>query len=203
MEQNVKTRKQQAQETKQRIFDVTLQLIRERGIENVQIDEISRKAGVSTGLFYNYFDSKVALITEAANMESDQYYEKVRRDYLGNLRGEKKILEFVHRISEYHEKSMNKSELKQIYAAFLTNADRGQSITNTNRPIYHILAEAVSEMASDGQLSVEVSPEDAAQHLTLLIRGVIFEYLMADETFEIGKAAEYMVLSHLNGIKRK
>ena len=35
MEQNVKTRKQQAQETKQRIFDVTLQLIRERGITGV------------------------------------------------------------------------------------------------------------------------------------------------------------------------
>lgn len=201
MEQQAKTRKQQAQETKQKLFDVTLQLIRQRGVENVQIDEITREAGVSTGLFYNYFASKAALITEAANRETDLYYEKIRENYLAGHRGEEKILAFIWFISEYHEQTLMKSELKQIYAAFLTNADRGQSITDTKRPIYAILEEGIEEMVEDGKLRPDISPEETARHLTLLIRGVIFEYLMSEDAFQMRKTAQHMVLSHLRGMK--
>ena len=55
MDHAVKKRKQQALETKQKIFQATMELIDENGVENVQIEDISRKANVSVGLFYKYF----------------------------------------------------------------------------------------------------------------------------------------------------
>ena len=58
MEQTVKKRKLQAIETKQKIFEATMELAEEKGIENVQIEDISRKANVSMGLFYKYFALK-------------------------------------------------------------------------------------------------------------------------------------------------
>ena len=202
MVQTVKKRKQQAMETKQRIFDVTMALIREKGIENVQIEEISRSAGVSMGLFYNYFASKAALITEAANQESDLYYEKVKETSLEGMRGQKKLEVFVEAVMEYHEMEMKKEELKQIYAAFLTNPDRGESITNRNRPIYTILKEAVNEMIEEGQLPSEVSIEKTVKNLIMLIRGTIFEYLLSHEACSMKEETIRLLRFYLEGLRR-
>lgn len=202
MEQTVKKRKQQAMETKQRIFDVTMSLIREKGIENVQIEEISRSAGVSTGLFYNYFASKAALITEAANQQSDFYYQQVKESILEGLRGQEKAEAFVEAVMEYHETRMKKEELKQIYAAFLTNSDRGESITDRKRPIYTVLEECVHEMMGDGQLPTAVSVEKTVKNLIMLIRGTIFEYLLNDENCSMKEETLHMLRSYLEGLRR-
>ncbi|BDX34328.1 TetR family transcriptional regulator [Mycobacterium antarcticum] len=44
--------------TRQALRTATLELALERGIDAVTIDEIARRAGVSTRTFFNYFDTK-------------------------------------------------------------------------------------------------------------------------------------------------
>ena len=202
MEQTVKKRKQQAIETKQKIFEATMELIKEKGVDHVQIEDISRKADVSMGLFYKYFANKSDVITEAINQESDLYYLEIKENYLNQLRGEDKLLEFICHIADYHENKLDKVYLKHNYATILANQNRRESITKEERPIYTILAESLDEMMQDGALASSVSVEMTARHLTMLVRGTIFEYLLSSEAFDVIGTSKHLVATYLEGLKQ-
>jgi len=201
MEQTLKKRKQQAIETKEKIFEATMELIRERGIDNVQIEDISRKANVSMGLFYKYFANKSDVVTEAINRESDIYYLQIRDTYLKELRGEEKIRCFVGYIADYHRNKLDKVDLKHNYATILANPSRRESITREERPIYSILAEGIEEMIADGILDSSVSVEMGARYITMLVRGTIFEYLLNDEEFDLEGMTVHLVATYLKGLR--
>jgi len=201
MEQTVKKRKMQAIETKQKIFEAAMELVREKGVENVQIEDISHKANISMGLFYKYFANKSDVITEAINQESDTYYQHIKEVYLSGLRGEEKLLCFVQHIADYHQNHLNKVDLKHNYSTILSNPSRRESIVREERPIYAILAECISEMTEDGVLDESLCVEAAARYLTMLVRGTIFEYLLSDDTFDVIATSGHLVATYLNGLK--
>jgi len=49
---------------RQKILDGALELFAEAGFHNTSISEIAKKAGISKGLMYNYFESKEHLLRE-------------------------------------------------------------------------------------------------------------------------------------------
>ena len=201
MEQTVKKRKLQAIETKKKIFDATMELIDEKGIDSVQIEEISRKAGVSVGLFYKYFANKSDVIMEAKHRALDEFYMGIHETFLNGLRGEEKIFRFVWHIVDYHKNKLSKEELKHMYATMLTNPSRGQLITTEKRPIYLVFHEGLQEMVEDGILEESVSVEMATHHLVMLIRGTVFEYLLTDEPSDVIGISKHLVATYLKGLK--
>jgi Transcriptional regulator len=54
----ISSRKQQALETKARIYQTALSLMEKKNYQSITIEEISKSAGVSVGAFYHYFKSK-------------------------------------------------------------------------------------------------------------------------------------------------
>lgn len=64
MEKELTNRKRQAIETRNKIYEIGVNLIKEKGYENVSIQDICQNANVSIGAFYHHFSSKENLITE-------------------------------------------------------------------------------------------------------------------------------------------
>ena len=56
------------EDRKKLILDVSLQLFAEKGYENTSIAQITKEAGISKGLFYNYFESKDQLMQELVSL---------------------------------------------------------------------------------------------------------------------------------------
>ena len=83
MEKKPTKRKLQAQETKDRIYSVALQMIEQKGYENISIEQISHKARVSVGAFYHHFSSKSDILLEIYKT-GDQYF---REKVVGRLSG--------------------------------------------------------------------------------------------------------------------
>ncbi len=54
-------RERKKDETRRRIFDAAISLFRERGFEATTVDEITEKADVGRGTFFNYFPRKEAV----------------------------------------------------------------------------------------------------------------------------------------------
>lgn len=52
------------EEKKKLIKNTALELVAEQGLHSTTISQISKRAGISKGLLYNYFESKENLITE-------------------------------------------------------------------------------------------------------------------------------------------
>jgi AcrR family transcriptional regulator len=55
-------RERKKEETRQRIFEAAVSLFRERGFEATTVDEITEKADVGRGTFFNYFPRKEAVL---------------------------------------------------------------------------------------------------------------------------------------------
>lgn len=55
-------RERKKEETRRRIFDVAISLFREKGFEATTVDEITEKADVGRGTFFNYFPRKEAVL---------------------------------------------------------------------------------------------------------------------------------------------
>ena len=200
MDQPVKKRKLQAMETRQRIFNATMELINEKGVENVQIEDISRRANISMGLFYRYYSNVYDVMSGVRSSECDAYYKEVRDKYLIHVRGEEKLLQFVGYVIDYH-KNLNKSELTLSYVTIMTNDNHKNTIVNEERTIYQILAESLNEMKEDGVLGEDILVDTVVHNLCLLIRGTIFEYIINKESFDAVETAKHIVKAYLKGIK--
>lgn len=74
----VSSRKQQALETKTRIYQTALSLMEKKNYQSITIEEISKSAGVSVGAFYHYFKSKNDIFFEIYQ-EADRYFEEYAR----------------------------------------------------------------------------------------------------------------------------
>jgi len=57
---------------RQEILDAALELFAKQGYHNTSIEQIRKKAGVSKGLIYNYFDKKEDLVAGLINSELEQ-----------------------------------------------------------------------------------------------------------------------------------
>ena len=53
-----------SEQTRDNILSVSLELFSEKGFDGTGMRDVAKKAGVSLGLTYNYFNSKEALLTE-------------------------------------------------------------------------------------------------------------------------------------------
>jgi AcrR family transcriptional regulator len=55
-------RERKKEETRRRIFECAISLFREKGFEETTVDEITEKADVGRGTFFNYFPRKEAVL---------------------------------------------------------------------------------------------------------------------------------------------
>ncbi len=62
-------------ETKKRIFEVVGRLFKEKGFENVTVDEITRKAGIAKGTFFNYFPTRMSLLRYFGELKEEAVFE--------------------------------------------------------------------------------------------------------------------------------
>ena len=61
-ELEISRRERKKDETRQRIFLHAIRLFRERGFEATTVDEITERADVARGTFFNYFPKKEAVL---------------------------------------------------------------------------------------------------------------------------------------------
>lgn len=70
-------RERKKDETRQRIFDAAISLFRQKGFEATTVDEITEKADVGRGTFFNYFHRKEAVLAYLSEERLDEAEEGV------------------------------------------------------------------------------------------------------------------------------
>jgi TetR/AcrR family transcriptional regulator, transcriptional repressor for nem operon len=75
----MKRSKQQTAQTRLDIIEAASALFRERGLDGVSVAELMEKVGLTHGGFYKHFDSKEALMAEAAAAAFDESMREWRK----------------------------------------------------------------------------------------------------------------------------
>ncbi len=78
-------REKKKTETKNKIFEVAGRLFKEKGFENVTVDEITREAGIAKGTFFNYFPTKTALLLYFGEQKGEMAYNLIKNEAMRSI----------------------------------------------------------------------------------------------------------------------
>lgn len=185
------TRKEQAVQTRRRLFDKALETFAQTDMDDVRIKDLCAAAGVSVGTFYHYFQTKEELLLEAYHFFDEEVVAKARaQKYESSLDALYRILEYQcghyqglfdnegDSLSFAIERHYLAGELllwKQVLRILLRNG--GSGVIDRDRPMNVYVRELVSRALADGELvSRSESSEEIADTVLRISRGTIFDW---------------------------
>jgi AcrR family transcriptional regulator len=190
-------RKEQALKTRQEIFDTAIELFDEKGYENVSINEICEKAGVSTGAFYHHFKAKDQILMEEF-LKTDDFYRELIGQITGIDDSQEKLRTFTTSTMRFLA-DMGVKRLKVIYHTQIGPDKEASYLGNEKRDIYAIMEEIYREGQEKGEFRQDLSAEDLARLTIHCYRGIIYDWCLANGSFDLVKTGEEMIDILTNG----
>ncbi len=108
---NISLREKKKTETKNKIFEVAGRLFKEKGFESTTVDEITTKARIGKGTFFNYFPTKEALIMDFAKQKEELVYDLVLKELKTNTSVREKIKNVLVLVAKSNEKDKELTKL--------------------------------------------------------------------------------------------
>lgn len=146
--------------TKRRILESSLQLFRERGFDNVTLNEMCRAAGVAPGTFYHYYSSRADILWELLRVEGEElvaFFRSLDGDPLSQLQ---QILDY--QISYYEKKG--RDLVAHIYRMELERGEAGLHIEKLI-PLRDILQEVIARGQAEGRFQTGASTGELTELL--------------------------------------
>lgn len=186
-------RAKQAIETKNRIYDCGVNLIRKEGFDQVTVEQISKEAGVSVGTYYYYFKSKFDLFSEIYHKGDEYFLTKVA----GKLKSTESISQILEYFDNYAIFNQNNGIdlVKKLYTS-----DNKMFITK-GRAMQKILQDLIDTAQNSGEIPKVKTSEEITQILFLIARGVIYEWCLYDGTTDLKIEMHKVISIALEGIR--
>ena len=170
-------RQSQAIKTKNKIYKVSIDLMKKHGFDNVTIQDISKKAGVSVGAFYHYFASKSDIFNEIYK-QGDEYFQT---HVASNLKGDNSIDKIIDFFAYYAKFNMSNGIgfVKQLYST------QNKLFIKKGRFMQTLLHEIIQEGQQKEEITNEFNYEKITDFLFMLARGVIFDWCLHDGEYNL------------------
>lgn len=182
------TRKENALETREKIYTTADRLFRDNGFEEVTVDTIVKIAGVSKGTFYIYFESKDALITEliANNVNKiDLDYDSYVKSFPIGTPATDILVSLVEKIAHVITETIGYDVMKIIYEVQLTRTVNTSALLNYNRAIYSLFKEVIALGVEQDEFAKSLTPETVSKHFILALRGLTYEWCVRYPDFDL------------------
>ncbi|PKM83259.1 MAG: TetR/AcrR family transcriptional regulator [Firmicutes bacterium HGW-Firmicutes-14] len=181
-------RKEQAIETKKKIYETAGRLFKKNGFDNVSVDSIVEAAGVSKGSFYVHFHSKGSLITAlGADLVAkvDSEYKSYFESSLSEKKATDLLILFAEKIAEVIAHTLGYDLIKCTYQAQLTRTINLESTLSYNRDVYQIFEKIISRGIQQGEFRHDLDIGTVANHCVMSIRGLTFEWCIRYPDFNL------------------
>ena len=178
-------RKLQARETRKRILESALSLFREKGFDQVSIDEITSAAGVSKGSFYTYFQTKSDIIIEEFRL-IDDYYQKKESAIMRSPDAASRLIAFTKYQLDYIRKNLGFRTLSILYINQMSAFYEQKILANRERTLVRL----VSKIIADGQASGHIrqgDPIELAEWMNRCMRGFFLDWAISKGSLDIKK----------------
>ena len=172
--QNKKIRKQK----KQLILDTALELFAENGFHATSMNQVAKKAGVSKGLAYNYFESKQEILDEIIKTGFDSIYSHFDLNHDGILTRD----EFEHFIRNSFKAISENRKFWKLYSAIIMQADLAESMMekygDRSQIIMQMMNQFIASMGSN-------DPEGDLLVISSLMKGALLIVISAPDFFPL------------------
>jgi AcrR family transcriptional regulator len=142
---------------KQLIMETALELFSENGFHATSMSQIAKKAGISKGLAYNYFQSKNEILEDILETSSNKIYENIDINHDGILTEK----EFYYFIKKTFQLINSNRRFWKLYTSVIlqTNIldEKNKSMTEKLSPVFNLIRNFLISKGSkdpDGDLIV-------------------------------------------------
>ena len=159
-------------------MDVALELFAENGFHATSMSQVAKKAGVSKGLAYNYFESKQDILDEIVQSGFDSIYSHFDLNQDGILTRD----EFEHFIRNSFKAISENRKFWKLYSAIIMQADLAESMMekygDRSQTIMLMLNQFIASMGSK-------DPEGDMMVISSLIKGALMIVMSAPDFFPL------------------
>jgi len=186
MEKKKLTKRQvQAQNTHDKIYNIAIDLIEKKGFENITVAEICKVADVSVGSFYNCFKSKREILDRIFQL-ADDYFFTVVSDNIHEGTVQDKIIKFFNYYAQYNA-DRGIDFIKQLYTG------KNNLFTTKGRPMQAVLQSIIENGQKTGQVSADMTAEEAVKFLFVAVRGVVYDWCLHDGEYDLTQSIDTYV----------
>jgi AcrR family transcriptional regulator len=192
-------RKIQGRETRQKLFETSIALFNERGYENVTIDDICEKIGVSKGAFYTHFKSKDQVI-----VENFLYLNTSYEEVLGNGKVAGSAFEKLYAFQLYAMRKLEEIGWKAVRLVYHveTGSNKNKSfLTSKSFSLYKIILSLIKEGQKSGEIRKDQSAAAITDTLVQLYRGIILDWCLNNGAYSLVEAANNTAVFVFEGIR--
>ena len=173
------SREESATITKNEIYKSAEWLIRKYGIENVSVDSIVERAGITKDSFYVHFKSKESLIasflTNYINNLDINYTNFI--DVFPTSKSSAEILiALVEKVVDILIYKVGYKAMRLVYEAQLAKTIDTNAVLDYNRNLYIVFGQVISKGVQQGEFKTDLSVDALVKHCVLAIRGFTFEW---------------------------
>jgi AcrR family transcriptional regulator len=167
----------QALKTKKRLFKSAVALMDDHGYENVTIEDISSKAGVSVGAFYHYYKSKSDIMIELY-MQIDDFFKDVvapkteTDDVFENIRT------YFTSYADY-QSGRGYSHVKLLFET------HDRLFVDKSRAMYSLLREVLERGRAAGQISEKYAIEEIEDFYFVFARGLVYDWILHESDYDL------------------
>ena len=161
---------------KELILESALELFAENGFHVTSISQIAKKAGISKGLIYNYFESKTEILSEIIKIGFDSVYSNLDLNHDEVLSEE----EFVYFIRQTFKIMRENMEFWKLYMSLMLQPKVSESLKqdygNEAQAIFKLFYNFITSKGSK-------DPESDMLAISALLKGSFITAITAPEFF--------------------
>jgi AcrR family transcriptional regulator len=194
------SRKLKAAETKRRIYESAVALMKMRGLDNFSVEDIAAAAGVSKGTFYVHYKSKFSLIADYVST-IDIDYPDCFNSIPPDIKPSEMLLLATEKITHILACNIGINVIRTVYEALIKKADGSEALLGHDRKLHRIYRRIIRQGVRQGEFREELKIDSVASHCVISLRGMTHEWCIRHPDFDLMKE----VLQHfeiiLKGIK--
>ena len=170
--------------TKRLLYECAMELFREKGYDNVSVDEIVKKAGMAKGTFYIYFESKAAIIIQMLP-EYDDYYNTVAAQMDPAAPVSERLESIVSSSCQFTQEAIGLDLIRVLYTEQLLPGRTVQDAMDSDRALYRIIHELLAEGQRAGVYRSDFDVDEMRDWLIRCIRGTFYEWCIQEGRFDL------------------
>lgn len=203
----VRRTKADALATKAELLDAAERLFSAQGVANTSMMQVAEAAGVTRGAIYHHFENKLDLIDsmmERVRLPFDQMLEEISQRLLDNPLGllRARLLNIVELLQrDTHTQSVINilfHKCEYVDETLPIHLRHLQARNNCVDECTLLLQQAIKQ----GQLPSSAEPHKIVVTMVALIDGIIYNWLLDPEYFDLIGAAEFALDSFIAGLKQ-
>ena len=190
-------------ETRQKeIIEISLEILKEGGVQKFTMKEIAKRAGISEQAIYRHFENKLAILSAVIGYFRSRVSETFKRAKEAGSPIQQ-LQKFIETLLEYFENHPG-------VAVVVTSEDIFQNESSLNREIKKLVANRISNLTKiiqNGQAAGEITDKYPARDLAFMILGalrfLVITWRLSSFSFSLQKKGESIKRSYIDLIKKK